>query len=269
MQVDRKSGKPVRVRRRAGSNSADIVEYVDREDGHKGSSSKKSLRRITIDELKISFENLIGIIENCDKPQVLTSSVVEMLKTMYTWVVFDSDTQISIPYEAGGVPKKMWPHGSRVDSRRKTVHMDSDDYRQLKKLDDDEMSSVTGSVVSSNRDTEQSMHSMGRVTGPLSRGHYSEVPHTLSYRQPSQHPPQYGPPPGMVPRMPQRIIPEGPYTYVQRGSVINGPNVQSVQETPEMRPAEIQRNKKDRKLRTGTTREQRIDEAEEGLVDEY
>lgn len=73
------------------------------------------MRQITSQELKISFENLIAVVENSGEQLVLTASVVDMLQSMYTWVVVDANMQISVPYGTNGAPAIMWPHGSRVD----------------------------------------------------------------------------------------------------------------------------------------------------------
>lgn len=133
-----------------------------RGDGDKGEHRH---RRTRTSNIKTTVENIIASVSSIRGDTLDKDSVVEMVKSMYTWIVFDPNYQISLPSASGSsVTQKMWPHGAVVDSRRSGAYCPEDgDPRVLEDLADDVASTLASSVVSSTIEEEKMIGRTGNI----------------------------------------------------------------------------------------------------------
>lgn len=127
----------------------------DHSSGSKSSVMSSSVHKgLKNSDAKVTIENLISAIKEVPGNRLDKESVVDTIRDMYTWIMFDKDIQLTLP-KAPGDPgtSKMWPHGAVVDSRKRRPSMPKGkDPRVLQDIDEDTVSVVTSSVVSSTID---------------------------------------------------------------------------------------------------------------------
>lgn len=147
-------------------------------EGRRGSDSRKEggsakqeeggsrRRRVRTNNMKITFENILASVSAIPSDTLTKDSVAEMVKSVYTWMVFDPDAQISLPTGSGtSHVQKMWPHGAVVDSRRSGPYRPQDgDRRALEDLEEDMASTVATSVISSTVEQEKLIGHIGNIT---------------------------------------------------------------------------------------------------------
>lgn len=133
-----------------------------RSEGDKGEHRHRRTRTANI---KTTVENIIASVSAIRGDTLDKDSVVEMVKSMYTWIVFDPNYQISLPSPAGSsVAQKMWPHGAVVDSRRSGAYCPEDgDPRTLEDLADEVASTLASSVISSTIEEEKMVGRTGNI----------------------------------------------------------------------------------------------------------
>lgn len=136
------------------------------------------------EDLQATFENLMCVIK--EKGQVAFSgdTVHNMLGSLYEWMVFDENSQIIIPSEPGSTTvQKMWPQGSRIDTRKKkdrsAVESSS---RRLKEVDGEYASTVASSVISSTMEEDGMVIRKGSIMY-AERTHHTPSGHV----QPAQY----------------------------------------------------------------------------------
>lgn len=140
-------------------NSEPVKRSSERKDSVTGS---KGLREDTIEEeardivvkpedLQATFENLMCVIKEKGDVVFSNTTVSNMLESIYEWMVFDENLQIIIPSEPGSATvQKMWPQGSKIDTRKKKDRsVVESSSRRLKEVDGDYASTVASSVISS------------------------------------------------------------------------------------------------------------------------
>lgn len=103
------------------------------------------------ESLKTTMENLVFCIRSILGDSLDKESVVLMVQTLYNWMAFDPDSQISLPAGSGYMPiDRMWPHGSKINTRRDNqVRVDPTSPMALRDLNTEEGRNVARSVVSS------------------------------------------------------------------------------------------------------------------------
>lgn len=122
-------------------------------------------RKTRTANIKTTVENIIAAVSAIKSDDLDKGSVVEMVKSMYTWIVFDPNFQISLPAPSGStVAQKMWPHGAVVDSRRSGPYCPEDgDTRVLEDLADEVASTLASSVISSTIEEEKMIGRTGHI----------------------------------------------------------------------------------------------------------
>lgn len=145
---------------RSGSSSSKRGD--DSKSEHRGDHRHRKTRTANI---KTTVENIIASVSGIHGDSLDKDSVVEMVKSMYTWIVFDPNYQISLPSPAGSsVAQKMWPHGAVVDSRRSGAYCPEDgDPRALENLADEVASTLASSVISSTIEEEKMIGRTGNI----------------------------------------------------------------------------------------------------------
>ncbi len=215
------------------------------------------------EDLQATFENLMCVIKEKGDVVFSGATVRNMLESVYEWMVFDKNLQIIIPSEPGSsTVQKMWPHGSRIDTRRKKDRsIVESSSRRLKEVEGDYASTVASSVISSTLEEDGMKIRKGSIMYPE---RMSSTP--MAYSQPIQyqqqeysrpipmHPAPYpgreydsfstGPP--MHRATAQTFAPVPPPArntsrYSMVGGVVEPP--QRVQETPQLEPAQPSRRK--------------------------
>jgi hypothetical protein len=128
--------------------------------------------KVRLEDLQATFENLVSVISAGEEASFSKETVKEMVESIYEWMVFDSNAQIVIPSTPEATTtRKMWPHGSRIDTRKKKDPSSMEpSSRRLKSVDKDCAQTVASSVVSSTRGEEGTEMKTGSVT-------YSEPVH--------------------------------------------------------------------------------------------
>ncbi|KAH9875769.1 hypothetical protein IAQ61_003233 [Plenodomus lingam] len=136
------------------------------------------------EDLQATFENLMCVIK--EKGQVAFSgdTVHNMLGSLYEWMVFDENSQIVIPSEpCSTTVQKMWPQGSRIDTRKKkdrsAVESSS---RRLKEVDGEYASTVASLVISSTMEEDGMVIRKGSIIY-AKRTHHNPSGHV----QPAQY----------------------------------------------------------------------------------
>lgn len=148
--------QPEQKKERRGSSSS--------KRGEEESGSHRH-RKTRTSNIKTTVENIIAAVSSIKGDDLDKGSVVEMVKSMYTWIVFDPNYQISLPSPAGSsVTQKMWPHGAVVDSRRSGPYCPEDgDSRALEDLADEVASTLASSVISSTIEEEKMIGRTGHI----------------------------------------------------------------------------------------------------------
>jgi hypothetical protein len=142
-------------------------------------------KAVSSTDLRVTFENVISSVSGYPDTALDKDSVTKCLKSIYDWMVFDSNMQLDLPVPLGVGTSKMWPHGATVDTRRgPDVTAVEKSSRKLKEVDDRTMVHVANSVVSSNVDEQRSVKSRGEVITMAPRGSIREQ-QPRSYTQPS------------------------------------------------------------------------------------
>jgi len=256
-------------------------------------------RVVSSDDLHITFENMISSISACRGESLDKQSVVQSIRSLYEWITFDRNCQLSLPVVPGSnTSSKMWPHGAVVDTRKQhPSKREEKGHMQLKELDEHAAIHVANSVVSSTFDDERSVKSRGEVIMYPSTGQilnhggrtnedYSaqrhqehvSVPPTPSYAAAGYHmytghPAQEIPPLNyapyhttnrIVPEVAPRTMPTGPAG--PRYSIMGGvPPPARVQETPDIPHAEPRTKVKGKKARVGTARREYANDDDGGV----
>jgi hypothetical protein len=186
------------------------------------SDTDRATKRKTISstDMRLTFENIICAVSAYPEVMLDKDSVVNCLKSVYDWMVFDSDMQLNLPIVPGSAQLKMWPHGAKVNTRRQSdVVVGENSPRKLKDIDEKCMVNIASSVVSSNLEDQRSVKSKGEVITVAPKG-------TLQYQSPQAV--RY---PSSVPSSqytgPIRMVPEA-YQYNQ--GIESGRNVQFQQQ---------------------------------------
>nr|POF11847.1 hypothetical protein CFP56_78077 [Quercus suber] len=262
----------------------------EREKDSSVENSRSKRIQVTSENLQSSFENLVCVLSKCDGDEFDKQSVIEMVRSIYDWMVFDPSLQLHLPSAPGSsTVKKMWPHGSTIDTRKRHDRRGSElSPRRLKDLDQDDASAVSGSVVSSTADEDKPPALNGRIRfEPPSvsmdqrvashqysaQQHHSQDRHMQPHTQPQL--PAYQYPPYSA-QAAMRIVPEGfsPHAgSMPRYSIVGSraPPPERVEETPEMARAQVHAKKTAKKPKVGTVRRgvQNEDEAEPTLLEDY
>lgn len=259
------------------------------ENAKEAGEEKAEVRRraISSKDMRITFENVIHSASMYSSGTVDKGSVVACLESLYNWMVFDPDMQLSLPVAPGSALVKMWPHGATINTRRKSAScIDKTSSRKLKDIDEEAIVGIASSVVSSTFDEESVLKPKGRVMvdssdGPELYGRQGQP--AFAYGQ-NMYQPVYAPAAqhSMFNSMPTRIVPEtygresntyqsAPLSHgtsqksrtVQRYSVAGGavPPI-TVQETPETVHAEMYTKKSSRRPKVATVRRGEEEEGE-------
>lgn len=156
------------VRRRRGSGDSHRSKESERDVEAGGDKDRrpKVRRRVRTDDMKVTFENIISYLGSMKTSELDKDSVTDLVKDVYTWMVFDPNGQISMPVAPGEKKAcKMWAHGAVVDSRRSgPFSPENGDPRMLEELNADVASTVATSVVSSTIEEEKLVGHMGNIT---------------------------------------------------------------------------------------------------------
>lgn len=227
-----------------------------RKEAPSGQNDSSSSVVVSPEHLQATFENVICYIREMGDTSLAASTVLEMLETMYEWMVFDENTQITMPSEPGSTTvQKMWPQGSRIDTRRKKDRSTTQSSaRSLKRVDSEYASTVASSVISSSLGDDGMRIRKGSIVysdrGHVTRsdsGFQHEYPRPAQLRQES-HQYEYTPPSPMYqhPQVTQPFVPapvaiRGGPRYSLVGATVEAP--QRVQETPQMEPSRPVRRK--------------------------
>lgn len=173
---------------------------------------------VCAESLQVTFENIISLI-NVDKGGSYSpESVAEMLRDVYSWMVFNPNLQITLPAERGSAStRKMWPHGSKVDTRAKAKDLTGElSKRVLKDLDKESTANVASSVISSTLEEDNMSMRKGSVMysdsnsmitkEPMTYGDHDNMGRSYHYSRPfnfEHNPPvMYG---NVHPRIPQTV----------------------------------------------------------------
>lgn len=206
------SGGYVRKKKDSGSDDGEHKRRDSRRrsesrhgDGEHGTSSRPDSRRkhvhISSTDKKITFENMLASISSTQGNTLTKESVREMVESIYTWMVFDPNSQLAVPVEPGSSRKpRMWPHGAVVDSRKSGQAPPPDgDPRALERLADDVVSTVSTSVVSSIIEEEKLVGRTGAIVLDNGEGvgYHHAAPFSMQsrgYAAPSGRPDNFPPP---------------------------------------------------------------------------
>jgi len=224
-------------------------------------------------DLQTTFENLMCVIKDAEEGSFSKATVLSMLESVYEWMVFDENSQIVVPSGAGSrTMRKMWPQGSKIDTRKKKDRsLVESSAMHLKEVDGDYVSTVASSVVSSTLEEEDVKIKKGSVL-------YSDRAHTVlpNHSRPHSRSQQdYFRPPPLYARQPQdhgqvpfslhtrahytplqTPVPALPHAglgqrYSMAGAVVEPPS--KVEETPHLEPARVERKKVVRRAKVGAS----------------
>lgn len=139
--------------------------------------------------IKITYENMISHISRIPSEALDRDSVVNLVKDVYDWSTHDLNSPIRMPSEYGSSRvSRMLPHGATVDSRgTASSRKNRKDGMDLKALDDEAASVVSGSIVSSDHGNEKQYVPIGRVMTDTS----SYAPSSAAPRQHTYGPRTY------------------------------------------------------------------------------
>lgn len=169
---------------------------VSKDERRQERKKQEEARQIAVkNNIKITYENMISHISRIPNDALDRDSVVNLIKDVYDWSTHDLNSPIRMPSEYGSTRvSKLLPHGATVDSRGSTSsRKNRKDGMDLKALDDEAASVVSGSIVSSDHGNEKQYVPIGRVMTDTS----SYAPSTIAPRQRMYAPPthraqQYG-----------------------------------------------------------------------------
>lgn len=117
-------------------------------------ASKPTAKQLTEDELEniaVTFENIIAHVNGVGHDTVTATSVRSMMEDIYRWLLYDADMQLTIPTVDGDTSvKKMWPQGAKVNTRRKESNKKDANERALDTNSNADVASVVSSTVPSN-----------------------------------------------------------------------------------------------------------------------
>lgn len=82
------------------------------------SAKQGKKRAMASADLRVTFENVICSVSAYQEDLLDKETVIKCLKSLYDWMVFDSDMQLWLPVPPGPNQAKMWPHGARVNTRK-------------------------------------------------------------------------------------------------------------------------------------------------------
>jgi hypothetical protein len=225
------------------------------------------------EDLQATFENLMCVIREGKEESFSSASVVAMLESVYEWMVFDGNFQVIVPSEPGSsTVRKMWPQGSKIDTRKKKDRSQVESSsRRLKEVDGEYASTVASSVISSTMDEEGTKIRKGSV---MYTNRACSTP--LSYEQPYMYPGgDYHRPLPLHPSqsqgynqalfsshsraaqpVPPTFVPAPPQSgHRQRYSIVGEPvePPQPVEETPQMEPAQPVRRRVVKRTKVGAS----------------
>jgi hypothetical protein len=235
------------------------------------------------ENLQATFENLVSVISSSEELSFSRVTVQKMVESIYVWMVFDDNNQIFLPSSLeADMTRKMWPHGSKVDTRKKKDSSDAKPSpRRLREVDEDHAQTVASSVVSSALDEDCLRARKGSVTyidqlRPEPLAYYAHPQQEQAYvplfHQGSGHPQAaaYRAPqatPQAVPLTSQedprrnarseRVVPR--YSII--GGAVNPP--ERVTETPQQHHVEVVPRRTVKKTRVGASARP-VNSAEEG-----
>lgn len=152
-------------------------------------------KAISSTELRVTFENVIHSVSMYPGDTLDKSSVIKCLRSMYDWMVFDSDMQLDMPAIPGSSQTKMWPHGAKVDTRRRPdATVGEESSRRLKEVEKGFMVHVASSVVSSSPEDRGPVNQRGEVmvTAPegatlVQRPRVRLQPSSVGSTRPAEH----------------------------------------------------------------------------------
>jgi len=132
------------------------------------------------EDLRATFENVIAAVEKDDEEELSKDSVAELVRSMYEWMVFDPDRQVTLPSSSGSqVVRKMWPQGSKIDTRKSKDKRDvKSSSRSLRDVGDEYESIVASSVVSSTLEEEGTRIERGTILTGFSNQPHAYPPGT-------------------------------------------------------------------------------------------
>jgi len=138
-------------------SSGKAKDVNDEKEGYTGQYTERSEYEkegkyaIRPEDLHLTFENIVSVIAQGKERSLDKASVISMVKSLYEWIVFDPNMQIFLPVECGsGAIKKMWPHGSKIDTRIKRKEGEQwPGPMNLREVDKEYVPTVASSVVSS------------------------------------------------------------------------------------------------------------------------
>jgi len=176
------------------------VQYITESLGSTEISDRPSIRTKPKD-LQATFENVVSVMQLEQGDSFTKSSVIDMVKSIYNWMVFDPDMQIVLPVTSNSsARRRMWPHGSKIDTRkRKDSSIIDNDPRRLRDVEDDCTSVVASSVISSSPDETTTVMPVGSILDPRAMYrvssvmespqmyHQSMYPQPLNYQQPASY----------------------------------------------------------------------------------
>lgn len=161
----KKSSTP---QRKSSYGEASRKEHGDDRRERRSNSGRSN---ISSTELRVTFENLLHSTSKCDDDVLDKNSVMSCVVDIYNWMVFDRDMQITLPMAPGSTESKMWPHGAKVDTRKRSEsNIDVGSSKMLKQVDPSHVVCIASSVVSSNMDDQKSVKSRGEVLVSTPRG---------------------------------------------------------------------------------------------------
>ena len=233
------------------------------------------------ENLQATFENLVSVISSDEGASFSKTTVQKMIESIYEWMVFDDGSQIVLPSSPGAnTTRRMWPHGSKVDTRRKRDRSTAQSSpMRLKEVGKDHVHTVASSVVSSVLEGEGARVKKGSVTyidqphpGPSSHGGYGGGSQQGQPYQSSPYPVQnieYAYPPLDHTRHPPQMVPLASSYFtegepkrsqrqervVPRYSIIGGPVAppERVEETPQLQHVETAHKRTAKKTRVGAS----------------
>ena len=278
-------GSSEKVKSRRGSN-----------DPHKEGSRTRPSVLVSPENLQATFENLLSVISSGNESSFSRDTVRNMLESVYEWMVFDKSLQIVIPSAPGSqVTRKMWPQGSRVDTRKKrSSSLTGQSPLSLKDVSEDHASTVASSVVSSTIDEEMKDVEAGVVCSisshpvpPARTMAHLDTPPALRVPLQSHGFPSYAPEPQTRPDLniaggnSQQALASGAPQKTQGHYASNDPQRKTVprysiagrtvdvpirvQESPQQNyalPVQRQATKKTRKTKVGVSPRQKDNEAD-------
>lgn len=177
-----------------GSKKHSKSDPIKDERRHERKRQEEARQTAVKNNIRITYENMISHISRMPDEAMDRDSVVNFVKDLYDWSTYDLNSPIRMPSGYGSTKvSKMLPHGATVDSRgTASSRKNRRDGMELKALDDEAASVVSGSIVSSDHANEKQYVPMGRImTDTSSYAPSSVAPRQHMYSAPTHRAQQY------------------------------------------------------------------------------